>query len=75
MSQHLDEMSMLLVESVIVSFPFSKIHYCVDVYFIFRFTLMRNIFLGISRSLKEYSWNILNDDFRNSDAVRTAPGT
>lgn len=75
MSQELGKISMLPVESVHLSVPISRIRHCVDVYSIFRFEPTHNLSLRISLLFEKCLWNMLNDDARDFDAVKSAVGT
>lgn len=52
-TEFLDEMSVLAVDIVLVTFLFVAIHQSVDVYSSFTFVPLHNLYQGVRRLLKE----------------------
>lgn len=75
MSQQLDKMSSLPAELVHVLFPFWRICYCVDLYSDFRIEPLHYLFLGINCLHEECILNAMNNNTRDSGAVKTITGT
>lgn len=73
--EFLDVVSVHPVNSVFVTFIFVGIHHSVDVYAIFWFEPLHNLFLWVFWLLKELIWNILGDDSRETRANKTRYGS
>lgn len=73
--RELGEMSMHPVKPILVRFLFVGIYPSVDVYPIFCFEPMHNLYFDVSRMLKVCLWNMLGDDNRITDATGTGSQT
>lgn len=74
-TQHLEEMSTLLVDPVLTEFTFIGIHISVNVCAIFRFKPMHNLSCGISWLLQGCIWNMLVDDSLETSKIITKTRT
>lgn len=66
-----EKMSTHLVKPVLVQFLFAEIYPYVDSFADFCYEPKHNLSLGVSRMLKEFLRNILNDDNRITDTSET----
>lgn len=65
------KMPALPVDPVLIAFIFVGIHQSVDEYTIFRFEALYNLSLGVSWLLKEWIWNMLGDECRETRAIKS----
>lgn len=72
--QQVENMSMILSEPVLARFPFVGKRSCVDLYSVFWLESIHNLSLGTYCLLKECVWNILNDESRNTCALKLQTG-